>query len=129
MSSLSFRTSKRPLIFLSWQDRLEGDVLLVDGEVEEMCEYVREHDAEGAASFRFKLLIALGEGYLDPIAETEGMDDIRMTEADFKRHVERVYSQNTRPVVNPLRSARATTRRFRERKVDNLLEDLNHMGV
>lgn len=51
------------------QDELKGNVRLEDEEILEMCRYVREMDAAGAASFRFKLLIGLGRGYLDPIME------------------------------------------------------------
>jgi hypothetical protein len=96
-------------------------------DVLELCRCVRHKDREGAASFRFKLLVALGGGYLDPVLEKDGIEDIRPDLEAFLRHVRNVHRTNRSRVVNPLRSAKALSRQDRERECTGLWDDINRM--
>jgi len=94
-------------------------------EVVELCEYVATHDGAGAASFRFKLMAALGAGWLCPLTErTRGYDDVRESPEDLRDHIARTFGDDETPVVNPLDSVRSSTRSERERLAPNLLTRL-----
>lgn len=94
-------------------------------EVAEMCGYVRDLDAAGAASFRFKLMAALGAGWLCPLTEAKGgYDDVRESPEDLRDHIARTFGNDGTPVVDPLESVRAVTRADRERRRGFLLTRL-----
>jgi hypothetical protein len=99
-------------------------------EVTEMCRYIRDHDAEGAATFRFKLLATLGGGWLCPLTEAlRGYDDIRDSPRQLRDHIKRTFGADSTPVVDPLYSVKATSRAQREKKFPGLLTRLDmHLG-
>lgn len=94
-------------------------------EVSEMCSYVRDLDGEGAASFRFKLMAALGAGWLCPLTEAKcGYDDVRDSPEDLRDHIARTFGMDMTPVVNPLDAVEAVTLAERTATVRPLLTKL-----
>lgn len=114
--------------FLVWLCR-EGPSLspypVSQMEVAELCHAVQSHDAEVAAGFRFKLMAALGAGWLCPLTEaTRGYDDVRESPEDLRDHIARTFGDDPTSVVDPLRAVEVTTRVEREEVYPRLLSRL-----
>ncbi|KAA0161883.1 hypothetical protein FNF28_04880 [Cafeteria roenbergensis] len=114
--------------FLVWLCR-EGPSLspypVSQMEVAELCHAVQSHDGDAAAGFRFKLMAALGAGWLCPLTEaTRGYDDVRESPEDLRDHIARTFGDDPTPVVDPLRAVEVTTRAEREEVYPRLLSRL-----